>query len=377
MIRQSVAIFVLALLAVNSAEGSVLPEDRVDIRYHTYSGGDVDIDGPSILVRKKVGKNFSVSANYYVDMISSASIDVITTASPYSEERTQWSMGMDYLRGDTTMRVNYSNSSEPDFDATTYSFSVSQDLFGDLTTLKLSYALGEDVIGNVTDPTFEQENSRHHYGVGLTQVLTPDLITALNFEVITEEGFLNNPYRLVRYADLTLLGYSYEPELYPNTRTSTALGLRAKYHLPYRAAVEAEYRFFEDTWGIESNTASLAYIHPVGPWTFEARYRYHDQTGAVFFADIFARPEETIFRSRDKDLSPLTSNTVGFTASFEFIDGSQGWRFIDRASVSLAVDVLNIEYHEFSDLSTDAFYPLEPLYELDATIFQLHFSFWY
>ena len=48
-------------------------------------------------------------------MVSSASIDVVTTASPYTEERKQWSLGADYLRGNTTMRVNYTSSEESDF----------------------------------------------------------------------------------------------------------------------------------------------------------------------------------------------------------------------------------------------------------------------
>ena len=80
-----------------------MPDDRTDVLYHLYEGGGIQIDGPSILVRKKVGKSVSFVSNYYVDMISSASIDVVTTASPYTEERTQWSLGMDYLRGNTTI----------------------------------------------------------------------------------------------------------------------------------------------------------------------------------------------------------------------------------------------------------------------------------
>src|SRR5210317_809236 len=120
---------VLGMEIVAPTHASVLPEDRADILYHRYEGGGVTIDGPSILVRKSVGKNVSLAANYYVDMVSSASIDVITTASPYTEERTQYSMGMDYLHGNTTMRVNYTTSEESDFDAETVSFSVSQDMF--------------------------------------------------------------------------------------------------------------------------------------------------------------------------------------------------------------------------------------------------------
>ena len=160
------------LFGSGSALAGVLPEDRTDFLYHLYDGGGVAIDGPSILVRKQFGKSTSVVGNYYVDMISSASIDVITQASPYTEERTQWSMGVDYLRGNTTMSVNFVSSEESDFDAKTYAFSVSEDMFGDLTTLTLSYAYGEDIVGHSDDPTFRRDNRRQHYGVGLTQILT-------------------------------------------------------------------------------------------------------------------------------------------------------------------------------------------------------------
>ena len=294
-LRRIIVIGILgALSGSGSALAGVLPEDRADVLYHLYDGGGVRIDGPSVLVRKQVAKSVSLVGNYYVDMVSSASIDVVTQASPYAEERKQWSLGMDYLRGNTSMNLSYVSSVESDFDAKTFGFAVSQDMFGDLTTLTLSYAYGNDLVGDVTDPAFEEENTRQHYGVGLTQILTRNMIASLNFETITDEGFLNNPYRSVRYFDPNVeLGYSWEPELYPGTRTSNALGLRLKYFLAYRAAIEGEYRFFTDTWDITSHTASIAYTQPFGKWTFTGKYRFHDQTGAHFYADLFPRSEAT------------------------------------------------------------------------------------
>jgi hypothetical protein len=367
----------LGLSIFGSATAGVLPEDRTDILYHLYDGGGVEIDGPSVLVRKQVGKSVSIVGNYYVDMITSASIDVITTASPYTEERTQWSLGMDYLRGNTTMSVNYVVSEESDFDAETVAFSVSQDMFGDLTTLTLSYALGDDLVRRSDDPTFEREVDRQMYGVGITQILTRNLITTLNFQTITDEGYLNNPYRSVRYLDSVEAGFSYEGELYPNTRTSNAVGLRAKYYLPYRAALEAEYRYFTDTWDIDSSTASIAYTHPLGQWTFSAKYRYHDQTGAHFYSDLFPRSEATNFRGRDKELSALTSHTFKLGASYEFLSEPQGWKFIKKGTANFSYSALTVDYHEFSDISAGALLGEEPLYQLDADIFQLFVSFWY
>ncbi|MCG7900178.1 MAG: hypothetical protein JAY85_17180, partial [Candidatus Thiodiazotropha weberae] len=47
-------LLMLALLPGFSLFATVLPEDRADIMYHRYDGGGVEVDGPSILVRKSV-----------------------------------------------------------------------------------------------------------------------------------------------------------------------------------------------------------------------------------------------------------------------------------------------------------------------------------
>src|SRR5512143_4365247 len=94
---RSVVIGALLLALTRVSVAGVLPEDRADVLLHSYDGGGVTIQGPSLLVRKQFAQKFSVSGNYYVDKVSSASIDVITTASPYHEERVQKSVGLDAL----------------------------------------------------------------------------------------------------------------------------------------------------------------------------------------------------------------------------------------------------------------------------------------
>ena len=128
-------VLVLALLLSSGAQAAVLPADRADIMYHQYDGGGMTIDGPSVLVRKAVSDSVSLSANYYVDQVSSASIDVVTTASPYTEERTEYSVSGDYLLNKTILSLGMTTSSENDYDATTYFLGISQDFFGDLSTL--------------------------------------------------------------------------------------------------------------------------------------------------------------------------------------------------------------------------------------------------
>ncbi len=136
-----------ASLAAPMTRATVLPEDRADILYHRYQGGGVTVQGPSVLVRKKIGESVSVAANYYVDMISSASIDVVTTASPYTERREQKSLSVDYLHGKSIYSLGYVDSEESDYTGKTAFASVSQDLFGRSTTVSFGFSRGWDTIG--------------------------------------------------------------------------------------------------------------------------------------------------------------------------------------------------------------------------------------
>ncbi len=372
-----VALTCLALLTSNVAHAAVLPDDRADALYHRYDGGGVTIDGPSLLLRKKFAEKYSVSANYYMDMVSSASIDVMTTASPYTEERTQGSLGFDILQGKTQYSVSYTLSDESDYTANTASFDLSQDLFGDLTTVSFGFSQGWDEVRKNGDDAFEETVDRRNYRFGLQQIVTPRLITGLNYEVITDEGFLNNPYRSVRYLDDTSArGFSFQPELYPETRTSNAVAINARYFLPYRAAIHGEYRFYTDTWGIDANTVSLGYTHPWGKrWIFEAGYRWYDQSAADFYSDLFPRADAQNFLARDKELSTFTSHMFSLGATYEL--PSVGWDRIQRSTVNLFYDRINYQYDDFRDIRTGGAPGSEELYSFDADVFRLFISGWF
>jgi hypothetical protein len=202
-------------------------------------------------------------------------------------------------------------------------------------------------------------------------------MTGFNFEVITDEGFLNNPYRSVRYVDPgSAAGFAFQPEVYPGTRTSSAAALNARYFLPYRAAVHGEYRFFTDTWGIDANTVQLGYTHPWGKqWIFELTYRWYDQSSADFYADLFPRRDAQNFLARDKELSTFTSHMVGVGATYEL--PPPAWTFIKRSSVSFFYDRFRFNYDDFRDITAGGTPGAEPLYGFDASVFRLFVSGWF
>lgn len=379
-LRRSLPILVLPLLASLPclSPAGVLPEDRADVLYHSYDGGGVTIEGPSVLVRKQFAGKFSASANYYIDNVSSASIDVVTTASPYDEKRTQYSLGLDYLHDRWLLNLGFTSSTENDFDAETISIGVSQDLFGDLTTISLGYSLGDDIVSRRGDPDFSDTIRRQHYRLGLSQILTQNLLLGFSFETITDEGFLNNPYRSVRYLDSTNpSGFSYESELYPRTRTSDAAALRLRYYLPYRAALHGEYRAYSDTWDIDADTWELGYTHPMDDGiTIEGKLRSYSQTRAEFFNDLFPYAGFANFIARDKELSTFDSTTIRLGVSYDILPS--GWRFIERGTVNFVYDHILFDYKDFRDLrQTNGLAPgTEPLYDFDADVIQIFVSFW-
>jgi hypothetical protein len=359
------------------ANAAVLPEDRADVLYHQYDGGGVKIDGPSLLMRKKFAAKYSVSANYYVDLVSSASIDVVTTASPYKEERKQASLGFDMLNGKTQYSLGFTNSDENDYTANQASFDISQDMFGDLTTLSLGFSRGWDEVRKRDDDDFSQRVDRRTWRLGLSQIITPKLMMGLAYELVSDEGFLNNPYRSVRYLDEdSPVGYAYQPEVYPHTRVSNAASISARYYLPYRAAVSGEFRLFTDTWGIDSMTAKVGYVHPWREkWILEAGYRWYDQAAADFYSDLFPRADAQNFLARDKELSTFTSHMITLGATYQL--PPLGWRWVQKSTVNLYFDQILYDYQDFRDVREGGAPGTEPAYSYDATVIRLFFSGWF
>lgn len=375
---------------------AILPEDRADVLYHSYEGDSVTVDGPSILLRKQVGKHSSVYANYYTDSVSSASIDVRTTASPYTEEREEKSLGVDLLFDNTNMSLGYTNSEENDYSSDSYHFGISHSMLGELTTVSLGHSYGSDTVrknqydaaGNLsgTDPDFgEKSLERRNYRLGISQIVTKNLIMSLAFEAITDEGYTQNPYRSARIFEqnptfrngVEIPGFV--SERYPGTRTSDTFALRANYYLPYRAAIRTEFKYFEDTWGIKAQTYKIEYTHPLKEdWIIDVRYRLYSQTAASFYKDVFEQGEETLnFRGRDKELSQFSSQSIGFGFSYDFM--KNGWWHFDKGSLNFAFDRMSFNFDNFTDYDTSEAVNLNlsKPFLFDGDVVQLYISVWY
>lgn len=294
-------------LAAQAATAASLPEDRSELAYHSYDGGGVKATGPALLVRKSLADRVSFFGSYYVDAVTNASIDVVTTASPFKETRKTYDLGMDWLVRDSIVSLGLYTSREPDYNVNTASLDVSHEVFGGMSTVSLGFTRSSDEVLAVNEPSFKERARHWQYRAGLTQVLTPRWIASLNLEAVSDDGFLGSPYRAARVFGAAV------PERMPRTRSSRAVKLRTIYDFgdgPWRTAVRAEYRHFWDNWEVKAGTWEIgaSQYFGAGRWLVDIAYRSHAQDKALFYSDN--AQSETRFVTRNRQLSTFDSASV-------------------------------------------------------------------
>lgn len=303
-----------------------------------------------------------MSGEYQADSVSSASIDVITTASQYYDRRDRLAAGIDYTINDTRLNVTGIVATENDYDTRHFDINVWQDVYGGTGTLHLGFGRSWDDKMRV-DTGYHGHLDRHFYRLGLRQLITPKWIAQIDYEAIIDHGNLENPYRSAR-----VLGAP-TPERYPITRTSQALRIDGLRRISERFGLQVGYRFYHDTWSIDGHTLEAVLNQRIGEkWLAQWRIQTYNQSAATFFSDNFTL--ETNYMSRDKELSEFTNFGLGAKVTYEFFKSIDSENF-NKATVSFSYDFLSYDYDTFTDLRDGQ------LYSFDAHLFQLGFSLWY
>jgi hypothetical protein len=329
-------------VATGAAQAATLPENKAEAMYHVYDGGGVKATGPALLVRKSIADRVSLSAQYYVDAVSNASIDVVTTASPFKEKRTAWDFSADTVVRDSTVSLSVSRSTEPDYIAEGVGVDVSHEVFGGMTTVSLGTTRSRDLVGKKGEQGWIDQASHWQYRAGVTQILTPRWLVSVNAEAVADSGYLGSPYRAARVFGAAV------PERNPRTRSSRAVKLRSLYdmgELVAGSSLRAEYRRFWDNWDITASTTELGWAqHVARGWLVDASFRWYSQGKALFYSDNAQR--ETVYVSRNRQLSTFKSTALGLRASYTWPGLPPGYdvKFIG------AYERKSFKFADFTDL---------------------------
>jgi hypothetical protein len=345
------------VVAGNHAHAADLPGDSAELMAHLYQGGGVTASGPAVLVRKSLLDKVSLSASYYVDMVSNASIDVVTTASKYSERRTEHTLGADYAVRDALISISSTSSREPDYQADSASLDIAQEVFGGMTTVSMGFSRGDDKVGKKGTPGFFDSAHHWQYRLGVTQVLSPRWLMSANVEALADDGYLGSPYRAARVFGAAI------GERDPRTRSARAVKFRAVGDVGERDVVRAEYRYYWDTWAVHAHTMELGYSRYFGrDWLVDATLRLHTQKHALFYSDNAT--SETTYISRNRQLSTFHSIGPGIKVAYTALQVPGQY----EVKANLGYQFLRFQYDDFTDIRNG-----KP-YAFNANVLQLFAS---
>jgi hypothetical protein len=307
---------------------------------------------PRLRLRAPVTEDAHLDLAYTVDVWTSASVDIVASASqPVTEQRDELNVGTDLVVDDLTLAVAYRWSSEPDYESHGGSASAAIDLAEKATTLAVSAGGSVDRVGRVGNPRFDEAVSTLVVGASVTQVIDAETVVQGLYDLSVVRGYQASAYRFVALGgDGTCdgVGRLCAPEQNPRERLRHALALRLRRALGAHFSVGAGYRFYFDDWGILSHTPKLELA-----WTPEPDavvslgYRFYIQGAAAHYQAHYTDADlGAVHFTHDKELSPLSSHRVGLT--FDRV-----WRLQDGATgliTGLEVAPTAYRYTSFPEL---------------------------
>ncbi len=319
---------------------------------------------PRLRAQATIAEASRVSAVYAVDVWTSASIDIMTSASkiPVTEQRDELDLAFDHELSDLTLSLAYRYSVEPDYVSHGTSGGLSYDFADNNATLALGLNGSSDSVGRAGDPMFDEDSGTLGGRLSFTQVLDRDTLAQATYELSRISGYQVSPYRFVAIggdglctSSVTSAGHAAGcvPETSPSTRLRHALALELKRSLGEQLSAGAAYRFYMDSWGVGSHTmhAELSYL-PAAETILTARYRLYLQGAADHYRSRYAAPQP--FVTSDKELSPLSSHRVG-------LDLEQVFGATSAGTLSAALSIGGL-YYAYSD-----FLPLESITAFEVT----------
>jgi hypothetical protein len=299
-----------------------------------------------------IGANFSddvvgwsIGGHYLVDVVSAASVDIVSTASRHwTEIRQAGSIDGGFKLDNVGLSASGSISKEPDYTSLTGGANVTVDLLDKNVTPFFSLSFGEDQVGrNELPRDFWRKKQTTSGRLGVTFTIDRATIGSVQLDAIKESGFLSKPYRFVPMfapgeSALLQAGASIDfvNAIRADARPIEQLPeLRYRYALTGRVAhrfeastIRVDERVYTDSWGVQASTTDFRYVFDIGQrWMLWPHLRVHVQTGATFWKrgyELIPGKNGTLdvpeLRTGDRELSPLYTTTIGFGTRFRFID---------------------------------------------------------
>lgn len=260
--------------------------------------------------------NFEIGIDSYTSA-SSDKVDPSTMSSASSGDQRiypslAWSR-LNETKG-TTIGANFSISSEYDYlsiGGGLHAFRNSKDrsrevgvkvqTYQDLVTMIYPIELRS---GRTTGT-----ESRNTYSTtfSYSQIVNTRLQVLFLLDLAYQKGFLSLPFNRVHFSDNTV-----DIEKLPNSRMKYPASVRLNYFAGDIFVLRGFYRYYQDDWGLKSNTAELEVAVKITPFvSVSPFYRYYAQSAIDYFSGYGEHVKTESFYTSDYDLSKFDSHFLG------------------------------------------------------------------
>lgn len=317
----------------------------VDVRSGVYQDSDhTTISTTTVAARALIKERAQITARYLVDVVSSASVDVVTAATTaFRDTRHEVTAGAGYRDGTNTAEVGYVFSRENDWQSHNVEFGGSRDFLRHNLTVGLGGSLSFNDIGRSGDLNFHR--SMNLYGVSASLGGTPTRrdVLSLSYSLAYLDGYQASPYRYVIFVDEQGLRQSL-PEIVPDTRLRHALALRWKRHVLRDSAIGLHARAYFDDWQVMSLTAGFEYLVALGNFTLSPHLRGYVQRHAGFYQEQYT--QRVNFMTFDRELSSFIDGFLGLRALW----ARRRLGFIDELRIEAKFDGFGFYFFDFPRL---------------------------
>jgi hypothetical protein len=293
----------LLLPAYQGAKADAPPDyTELGVRFSKYEEDDTqagktlggksseryEIDVTMFHLLAPVGDDWSVALDVQYEDMSGASPwfvgtsfegdpEVIMSGASIEDTRTNVSVTTRYYYDRGNVGINYTYSDEDDYQSHAAALDASFNSADGMTTYSAAISASDDDIeptqGVVPTNTMDDNKNIYSGFLGVSRIVSKRAIMRFGLSYTYREGFLTDPYKL--------------NDRRPDEREEWTLsGGYRHYFVGADAALHADYRYFDDDWGIKSHTVDLAWHQNIGGTTQLIPYlRYYSQSEADFFSN--------------------------------------------------------------------------------------------
>ena len=295
--------------------------DPKKVIYGSSNRYDIDISQGSLIT--PVGRNWSFALDVQHDAMSGASPwfvgttyndrpGVIMSGASISDNRTEISTTSRYYFDNGNAGIKLSNSNEDDYKAKAVSMDISLNSQDNSRTYTVALSGSKDKIrptqGKIPTKFKSDRKDTESAWVAVSQIFSKTVITKLGLSYTRHDGNLSDPYKLL--------------DLRPRNRTQRIWNFSYRQHLSKpNAALRLDYRFYADSWGIDSHTLTTEWYQNFRRVAIVPYLRYYSQSKADFFSTV--SNTRNSYYSDDYRLSSFGAITAGLRLEYSL----RKWQF--------------------------------------------------